>query len=101
MSNDLLRRDAAMAVSGFNSPSSFYAAQNFEIDPLPKPVHPTPGTSAWVESELRAWVARRIAERDGKVTVVTPPEPVTGTRRGRPPGAKNKPKLQEIRADGA
>jgi predicted DNA-binding transcriptional regulator AlpA len=89
-----------MAVSGFDAPSSFYAAQNREHDPLPRPVHPTPGTSAWVEEELRAWVARRIAERDGPAAPLPDLEPHK-RRRGRPPGAKNKPKLQEIRADGA
>jgi len=89
-----------MAKGGFRSPSSFYAAQHFADDPFPKPVHPSPGTSAWVEEEVDDWIARRVAERDGKL--MAPPDPgpvpVPGKRRGRRPGSKNRKTLERLAA---
>lgn len=32
---------------------------------FPKPVHIGPRSVAWPESEVAAWIAHRIAERDG------------------------------------
>jgi prophage regulatory protein len=34
---------------------------------FPRPVHPSPKSSAWVESEVDEWIARRIAEREERL----------------------------------
>lgn len=33
---------------------------------FPSPVNPTPGTRAWLESEVESWIASKVEARDRK-----------------------------------
>jgi predicted DNA-binding transcriptional regulator AlpA len=91
-----------MAKAGFRTKSNFYVAQNRAHDPFPKPIRVSPGTVAWVEAEVDAWIARQIAARDSALAAEkgNTPEPTPAAdpstpprrKRGRPPGSRNKQK---------
>ena len=49
---------------------------------FPQPVKPTYGTRAWVEEEIDAWIAERIAVRDNGTETTDPVIAATAGQRG-------------------
>lgn len=57
----VLRQPEVTKITGLPR-SSIYAAEGF-----PTPIKIGPRASGWLLSEVRAWLAQRVAERDAKV----------------------------------
>ncbi|WP_336019118.1 AlpA family transcriptional regulator [Acinetobacter lwoffii] len=63
----LIRRKEVQAKTGFG-PSSIYALMAKGL--FPKPVKLSERRVAWIESEVDAWIAERIANRQPDVVLV-------------------------------
>jgi len=57
----LLRRKAVMEKTGLKPSNLFTLIKQGDF---PKPIKLSKATSAWVNSEVEAWIKRRIAQRD-------------------------------------
>ncbi len=57
----LLRISEVRRLTGLSDSAIYRAAQRGQF---PKPLKLSERSSAWVESEVRGWIASRIAERD-------------------------------------
>jgi prophage regulatory protein len=57
----LLRRKVVLEKTGLKASNLFTLIRQGDF---PKPVKLSPATSAWVNSEVEAWIRRRIAQRD-------------------------------------
>ena len=61
-----MRQKEVVSATGLPAPTLY---DFMKADAFPKPVRIGPRRVAWLESEVLAWKAARIAERDGKTPV--------------------------------
>ena len=91
----IYRRRAVESFSGMKH-SALYTA--IAANKFPKPIRVTERCVGWLESDLLAWQAARIAERDEK-SRETPSPTATGASRDLPHGRIRNTRRAGIRAD--